>query len=134
MRLGARLRSGEGIGWLAAGTIPNSLYRVPFSHLFLAYTLCYCSFFFCHFVLFLFCFVSKLSLKLCRYSSDSFRVQQITYRIGNHVYYWVWLRADWLIGRTQQQQRQILVLALCEVCIERNVFELVVELSSALMI
>ena len=30
MRLGAWFRSGEGIGWLAAGTIPNSLYRVPF--------------------------------------------------------------------------------------------------------
>ena len=34
MRLGAWLRSGEGIGWLAAGTIPNSLYRVPFFYLF----------------------------------------------------------------------------------------------------
>ena len=28
MRLGAWLRSGEGIGWLAAGTIPNSLSSV----------------------------------------------------------------------------------------------------------
>ena len=35
-RLGAWLRSGEGIGWLAAGTMPNSLYRVPFVYLFLA--------------------------------------------------------------------------------------------------
>ena len=35
--LGAWLQSGEGgIGWLAAGTIPNSLYRVPFIYLFLA--------------------------------------------------------------------------------------------------
>ena len=24
-------------------------------------------------------------------------VQQTTYRIGNHVYYWVWLRPDWLM-------------------------------------
>ena len=36
MRLGAWLRSGEGIGWPAAGTIPNSLYRVPSIYLFLA--------------------------------------------------------------------------------------------------
>ena len=35
-RLGAWLRSAEGIGWLAAGTMPNSLYRVPFVYLFLA--------------------------------------------------------------------------------------------------
>ena len=35
-RLGAWLRSGEGVGWLAAGTMPNSLYRVPFVYLFLA--------------------------------------------------------------------------------------------------
>ena len=27
--LGAWLRAGEGIGWLAAGTMPNSLYRMP---------------------------------------------------------------------------------------------------------
>ena len=26
-----------------------------------------------------------------------FSVQQTTYRIGNHVYYWVWLRPDRLI-------------------------------------
>ena len=26
---GAWLRAGEGIGWLAAGTMPNSLYRMP---------------------------------------------------------------------------------------------------------
>ena len=30
MCLGAWLRFGEAIGWLAAGTIPNSLNRVPF--------------------------------------------------------------------------------------------------------
>ena len=35
-RLGAWWRSGEGIGWLAAGIIPNSLFRVPFFYLFLA--------------------------------------------------------------------------------------------------
>ena len=34
-RLGAWLRSGEGIGWLAAGTMPISLYRVPFVYFFL---------------------------------------------------------------------------------------------------
>ena len=40
MRLGVWLRSGESIGWLAAGTIPNSLCRVPFFCLFLACALC----------------------------------------------------------------------------------------------
>ena len=38
--LGAWLRSEEGIVWLVAGTIPNSLYRVPFFYLFLACALC----------------------------------------------------------------------------------------------
>ena len=36
----------------------------------------------------------------------SFSVQQTTYRIGNHVYYWVWLRPDRLMWRKQQQQQQ----------------------------
>ena len=55
-RLGAWLRSGEGIGWLAAGTMPNSLYRVPFAHLFLACVFCYsCSFLFDVFVCVFFC-------------------------------------------------------------------------------
>ena len=31
--LGAWLRAGEGIGWLAAGTMPNSLYRMPLVYL-----------------------------------------------------------------------------------------------------
>ena len=61
-RLGAWLRSGEGIGWLAVGIIPNSLYRVPFFYLFLACVFCNCSF------LSRFCFVSLcfflLSLEL----------------------------------------------------------------------
>ena len=30
----------EGFGWLAADTIPNSLYRVPFFYIFLACALC----------------------------------------------------------------------------------------------
>ena len=56
-RLGAWLRSGEGIGWLAAGTMPNSLYRVPFVDLFLAYVFCYsCSFLFVVFVCLCFSF------------------------------------------------------------------------------
>ena len=50
-RLGTWLQSGEGIGWLAAGTIPNYLYRVSFD-LFLACVFCYCSFLFVVFVLF----------------------------------------------------------------------------------
>ena len=69
-RLGARLRSGEGIGWLAAGIIPNSLYRVPFFDLF--WHVCYVivpfflSFLFCFvmffcFLFFVFCFCSRWS-------------------------------------------------------------------------
>ena len=44
------VRSGEAVGWLADGTIPNSLYRVPFFYLFLACALCYCSFLFVTFL------------------------------------------------------------------------------------
>ena len=55
-RLGAWLRSGEGIGWLAAGIIPNSLYRVPFFYLFLSGVFCYCSFLFVVSVLFRYVF------------------------------------------------------------------------------
>ena len=51
---------------------------------FLACTLCYCSFLFVVFVLFLFCSVFMLSL-------------ETTYRNSNHVYYWVWLRPDMFI-------------------------------------
>ena len=72
MRLGAWLRSGEeGIGWLAAGTILNSLYRVPLFYLFLACVICYCPFLFGVFVLFFVVFF-LLSLELCRCSSDLF--------------------------------------------------------------
>ena len=53
MRLGAWLRSGEGIGRLAAGTILNSLYRVPFFYFFLTCVFCslFLSFIFVVFVL-----------------------------------------------------------------------------------
>ena len=62
-RLGAWLRSGEGIGWLAAGTMPNSLYRMPFVYLFLACVFCYsCSFLFVVFCLFVFFFCPHWSL------------------------------------------------------------------------
>ena len=68
---GAWLRAGEGIGWLAAGTMPNSLYRMPLVYLSLTCVFCYsCSFLFvvCVFV----CF-SLLSLELgSRCSSDLF--------------------------------------------------------------
>ena len=53
--LGAWLRAGEGIGWLAAGTMPNSLYRMPLVYLSLTCVFCYsCSFLFvvCVFVFF----------------------------------------------------------------------------------
>ena len=62
-RLGAWLRPGEGIGWLAAGTMPKTLYRMPAVHLFLACVFCYfCSFFFVVFCLFAFIFCSHWSL------------------------------------------------------------------------
>ena len=68
-RLGARLRSGEGIGWLAAGIIPNSLYRVPFFDLFLACVLCYCSFLFVVSVLFRYVFLFFVFVFCSRWSS-----------------------------------------------------------------
>ena len=50
------------------------------------------------FVFFVFvCVFLLLSLELSRRSYQSFSVQQTTYRIGNHVYYWVWLRPDRLM-------------------------------------
>ena len=69
-RLGVWLRSGEVNGWLAAGTMPNSLDRMPFVYLFLACCVfCYsCSFFFVVFV----CVFLLLSLELGRCSSDLF--------------------------------------------------------------
>ena len=96
-RLGAWLRSGEGIGWLAAGIIPNSLYRLPFFYLFLA---CMCILLLFLSMSFLFCFV--LSLELCRCSSDLFlpsrpRTVLATTYITNNCMYWVWLRPDRLI-------------------------------------
>ena len=52
---GAWLRAGEGIRWLVAGTMPNSLYRMPLVYLSLTCVFCYsCSFLFvvCVFVFF----------------------------------------------------------------------------------
>ena len=51
----------------------HSLYRVPFSYLFLACALCYCSF-----VFVLFCFMLLWSFPVH---------QQTTYRISNHLLY-----------------------------------------------
>ena len=57
------LRAGEGIGWLAAGTMPSSLYRMPLVYLFLACVFCYsCSFLFVVFCAFVFFFCSHWSL------------------------------------------------------------------------
>ena len=71
-RLGAWLRPGEGIGWLAVGTMPNSLYRMPAAYLFLTCIFCYsCSFFYVVFCLFVFFFCSHRSL-VDRCSSDLF--------------------------------------------------------------
>ena len=61
--LGVWLRAGEGIGWLAAGTMPNSLYRMPLVYLFLTCVFCYsCSFLFVVFCVFVFFFCSHWSL------------------------------------------------------------------------
>ena len=59
-RLGAWLRSGEVTGWLAAGTMSNSLYRVPFVYLFLACVFCH-SYSFPFFVVFVCVFFSFCS-------------------------------------------------------------------------
>ena len=62
-RLDAWLRAGEGIGWLAAGTMPNSLYRMPLVYLFLTCVFYYsCSFLFVVFCVFVFFFCSHWSL------------------------------------------------------------------------
>ena len=69
--LGAWLRAGEGIGWLAAGTMPNSLYRMPVVYLFLACVFCYsCSFLFVVFVCL--CFSFALIVCVCVFSSHPF--------------------------------------------------------------
>ena len=61
--LGAWLRAGEGIGWLAAGTMSNSLYRMPLVYLLLTCVFCYsCSFLFVVFCAFVFLFCSHWSL------------------------------------------------------------------------
>ena len=93
-RLGAWLRSGEGIGWLAAGVIPNSLYRVPFFYLFLGCVFCCCSFLFVVSVLLRYIYIFALVGTFVDVPLIFFSVQQITYRIGYHVYYWVRLRPD----------------------------------------
>ena len=61
---------------------------MPFVYLFLACVFCYsCSFLF---VVLYVCVFRLLSLELCRCSSDLFLSSRPrTYRIGNHVHYWV---------------------------------------------
>ena len=81
-------------GWHYAKLSLSNAPRLSFSDLcillFLFLSLCR---FFCVFVFFL-----LLSLELGIYMFlGSFSIQQTTYRIGNHVYYWVWLRPDRLM-------------------------------------
>ena len=59
---------------IAAGGIPNFLYRVPFSHLFMA----------CPLVVFV--FVSVFRFHALVEVPLYFPVQQTTYRVGNRVY------------------------------------------------
>ena len=73
-RLSAWLRSGEGIGWLAAGAIPNSLYcMIVSSALLLSFSgMCIfviVPFFFVVFVLF--CCIFLLSVEFCRCFPDA---------------------------------------------------------------
>ena len=70
-RLGAWLRSGEGIGWLAAGIIPNTLYRVPFFYFFSGRCILLLLLSFCRFCFVSLCFL-LLSLERCRCFSDIF--------------------------------------------------------------
>ena len=55
----------------------------------------YVNFFFWSNFCFCFCvvFVFTLPFELCTCPSGLFSAQQATYRIGNRVYYWVWLRS-----------------------------------------
>ena len=85
-------------GWHYDKLSPSSALCLPL--FFFWYVLCVIVPFilsFLSFLFVLFCFVFMLLLKLCRCSSDIFPVQQTTYRIGNRVYYWVWLRLDRLM-------------------------------------
>ena len=85
-RTTAWLRSGEGIGWLAAGSMPNSLYRVPFVYLFLACVFCYsCSFLFVVF-LFLFLFCSHWSFVDVPLQQTSVLDWQPRILLGIHLY------------------------------------------------
>ena len=80
-------------GWDYAKLSLSNASRLSFSDL------CILLFLFlslCRFCVFVFFFCSRWSL-VDRCSSDLFSVQQATYRIGNHVYYWVWLRPDRLM-------------------------------------
>ena len=63
--------SGEGIGWLAAGIIPNSLHRVPFVYPFSGRCILLLLLSFCRFCFVSLCFL-LLSLELCICSSDLF--------------------------------------------------------------
>ena len=91
-RLDARLRSGEGIGWLAAGIIPNSLYRVPFFYLLYRVPLSFVVSVSFRYVFFCsrWSFVDVPLIFFCP-------ADHVQYRISNHVYYWVWLRPDRLM-------------------------------------
>ena len=96
-RLGAWLRSGEGIGWLATGIIPNSLYRVPFLYFFSGRCILLLLLSFCRLCFVSLCFL-LLSLELCRCSSDRFLSSRP--RTGfatTYITYWVWLRPDRLM-------------------------------------
>ena len=53
------------------------------------------------------CSLLTLPLELCRCFSDSFLSRQITYRVGNRVYYWVWLRPDRLLCKTRKNTHTI---------------------------
>ena len=70
----------------------SSVLLLSFSDMcFVLLFICFSRFYF----VFCFVFVFMLSLELCRRSSDIFLSSRL--RIGNHVYYWEWLRPDRLM-------------------------------------
>ena len=99
---------GGGFGWLAAGTIPNSLYRVPFFYIILACVFCYCSFLFVVLFCFAVFFFCSRTLELCRCSSNLFLSSRPrTYRIGNHLLYVLEARSVNNVKKQQQMYTYI---------------------------
>ena len=70
-----------------------SLHLLPILLILLVLSFLAFVFFFLSYFFFCVVFVFTLPLELCTCPSGLFSAQQATYRIGNRVYYWVWLRS-----------------------------------------